>query len=677
MHYRGNQAMEKFENRFNSMRSITALFGTNSSFLPSSMLTGPGTKQKGIQILRDTAAYNTNIYVASVYYGGDDFYTSGGFVRPHVYFTNTLNCSAKAVALGLSVIDMEENAVVYLGASNGAYLLFHFPVPSSGPSGKWYFNYIINRDDFLDIFQPLLELNNVIITISFPNVESTPDLYLEGNLENGLRVISEEKQKDGNPEEYKIMFAASSELSGINLKVSYIENNIYMETNQLWMISTVSLILIMLVVVSVAFILSLFYYRKINNVKTSLEKAWNGDITERPVNEFDYINSIINRLVQKNDQMTFNSLEMKQDMKQQAMKLLIHGVIKDENTARGILETYSLNFPEPYYTLVGLLYNQRKKGSKELLKKAFEDRLYCETEAGEPPALIVMFGLSDNDFKKTGRYKISEELKKIFQGISPSDIKIGFSRAYENITMMSHAYVEALGAAENPSIGGRGLQIGYFDAMISPHNYTVQFSENDILEFDNSLQKRDFNAVCAAFDKLKHDIVMPQISDGNQKYLRYLVLQTIIMSVRNMKENGELIKDIIGINPDDGARFDASMIAVFRRICPSSKDNNFDKVLAFINENYSRQGLSLDEVASYMGFSLSYMSRLFKEKTGYRYIDYLTELRLDRAKQLLSTTDLPIKAVSEMVGYNNVAGFRNKFKEKFGVSAAAFRRSPD
>jgi hypothetical protein len=66
IYYRGSQVLETLEDHFSSLRSITTLFGTNSAFLPASMLTGPGAKQKGIQILRDTAAYNNDIYLISV-----------------------------------------------------------------------------------------------------------------------------------------------------------------------------------------------------------------------------------------------------------------------------------------------------------------------------------------------------------------------------------------------------------------------------------------------------------------------------------------------------------------------------------------------------------------------------------------------------------------------------------
>jgi YesN/AraC family two-component response regulator len=400
-------------------------------------------------------------------------------------------------------------------------------------------------------------------------------------------------------------------------------------------------------------------------------------MAEKPANEFEYIDSMINRLARKTDQLKFDSEEMRHGMKQQAMKLLIHGIIKDENTARGILETYNMDLPGPCYTLVCVLYNQRKKGIKEALEKVFENKLCCEAETGQPPAFIVMFALPGKDLKRTGRHKISEELKKNLQDIPPGDLKIGFSRAYENITMTSHAFVEALGAAENPAIEGRGFRIGYFDTMISHSNYTVQFSENDILEFENSLRKRDFDAVCRAFEKLKRNMMMPQISESNQKYLRYLVLQTTIMGVKNMKENDELIHDIIGIDPGDGARFDNRMILLFRRMCPDSKVDYFDKALNFIGENYSQPDLSLDDVAAHMGFSRSYMSRLFKEKTGCHYIEYLTQLRMDKAKQLLATTGLPVKAIAGMVGYNNVAGFRGKFKAVFSVNAAAYRKHID
>jgi two-component system response regulator YesN len=89
------------------------------------------------------------------------------------------------------------------------------------------------------------------------------------------------------------------------------------------------------------------------------------------------------------------------------------------------------------------------------------------------------------------------------------------------------------------------------------------------------------------------------------------------------------------------------MSLVFRRICPDTKD----------------------EVAACIGFSRSCMSRLFKERAGCRYIDYLTQLRMDKAKQMLATTGLPVKAVAGMAGYNSVAGFRSTFNafKKSGV----------
>lgn len=54
--------------------------------------------------------------------------------------------------------------------------------------------------------------------------------------------------------------------------------------------------------------------------------------------------------------------------------------------------------------------------------------------------------------------------------------------------------------------------------------------------------------------------------------------------------------------------------------------------------------------------------------------DYVTELRLDRAKQLINTTDLRMYEISERIGYNNVEHFTRMFKKKYGISPSDYKK---
>lgn len=110
--------------------------------------------------------------------------------------------------------------------------------------------------------------------------------------------------------------------------------------------------------------------------------------------------------------------------------------------------------------------------------------------------------------------------------------------------------------------------------------------------------------------------------------------------------------------------------------CPGEerKKVDFTRVVEYIGQNFQRYDFSLEEVAEFAGVSAAYMSRLFKEKIGCKYIEYLTACRMEQAKRLLIESDMSIKDIAEAVGYVNVPGFRNKFKSYYGINASEIRK---
>ena len=67
------------------------------------------------------------------------------------------------------------------------------------------------------------------------------------------------------------------------------------------------------------------------------------------------------------------------------------------------------------------------------------------------------------------------------------------------------------------------------------------------------------------------------------------------------------------------------------------------------------------------------MSYLFKKKFDKNFSDYLWELRLAKAKDMLLNTSMPIDQISVCVGYLNVSSFRRKFKQEIGITPSQFR----
>ncbi|MBC8081501.1 MAG: response regulator [Gorillibacterium sp.] len=86
-----------------------------------------------------------------------------------------------------------------------------------------------------------------------------------------------------------------------------------------------------------------------------------------------------------------------------------------------------------------------------------------------------------------------------------------------------------------------------------------------------------------------------------------------------------------------------------------------NRALAYIQSNYTEK-ISLLDVAAHVFVTPTYFSIQFKKQTGINFIEYVTQLRIEKAKELLGRPDLKIYEVGAMVGYSNSKYFTDTFK---------------
>lgn len=94
----------------------------------------------------------------------------------------------------------------------------------------------------------------------------------------------------------------------------------------------------------------------------------------------------------------------------------------------------------------------------------------------------------------------------------------------------------------------------------------------------------------------------------------------------------------------------------------------------FIDQHYSMDDLNLDAVSQAMKMSPSYLSRLLKNELGFSFVEYLTNVRIKKATQLLNDPVIKIYEVAEKVGYRNQHYFSTAFKKVLGVSPVDYRK---
>lgn len=97
-----------------------------------------------------------------------------------------------------------------------------------------------------------------------------------------------------------------------------------------------------------------------------------------------------------------------------------------------------------------------------------------------------------------------------------------------------------------------------------------------------------------------------------------------------------------------------------------------NSAMTYITENCTRN-LTLDEVASFIGFSKYYFSRIFKEFAGITFSDFLTVKRVNLAASMLIRSDMPIREIAMRSGFGSVASFNRVFRDQKHCTPSQFR----
>jgi two-component system response regulator YesN len=100
-----------------------------------------------------------------------------------------------------------------------------------------------------------------------------------------------------------------------------------------------------------------------------------------------------------------------------------------------------------------------------------------------------------------------------------------------------------------------------------------------------------------------------------------------------------------------------------------------NQAITYIKENFTEKTLSLDEVAARACMSSCYFAVIFKQESGRTFNRFLTDLRINKAKDLILYTDLKSYEIGPKVGYDNPSYFSTVFKKATGMSPSEYRKT--
>ena len=233
---------------------------------------------------------------------------------------------------------------------------------------------------------------------------------------------------------------------------------------------------------------------------------------------------------------------------------------------------------------------------------------------------------------------------------------------------------EDKGETKNP-------ELGFLDVRWASKFYTMR---DNLLSSLNSSDSNVIKQKCTEIYQLISKNEEETLSKGNLVCIYYTLMNTL--------ENFILSKDFVPkeILQNNHTSFvfsrDCSVEEMMEYIknlyCIASEQiqehyrnrNRLDisRIKKYMEEHYT-EGITLELTAATYYVSKEYLSKTFKAATGKGFLEYLTELRMERAKELILDYKVPIKEVGEMIGYLDQAHFYKTFKRYFGKTPGEIR----
>ena len=100
------------------------------------------------------------------------------------------------------------------------------------------------------------------------------------------------------------------------------------------------------------------------------------------------------------------------------------------------------------------------------------------------------------------------------------------------------------------------------------------------------------------------------------------------------------------------------------------------QVITYIAEHF-KEKIYIDELAKMINVSADYFTKMFKDSIGKTPIDYINGLRINHSMRLLTTLDIPMAEIADIIGFCNANYFHKIFKQYMGTSPLAYRKSQE
>lgn len=297
---------------------------------------------------------------------------------------------------------------------------------------------------------------------------------------------------------------------------------------------------------------------------------------------------------------------------------------------------------------------------------------------GETPGRVVL--LIGSVKEQSVLLDIACRLRSVISQYLKLSISIGISNPIQGLEHVYQAYHEASAAIEYKAIVGGGQIIPY-SSMAVTMTQNSRLLDKELYMLSEMRAGNEVNVINILREWSENLRTMPW-SD-----VKLVASQLVMFVIRLFKEVKLKNQTLLHANPlvdmsncrtnDEMIRFLTSYFTEVGRAIRLSKEvpsyRMIEQAKEWIREHLSEE-LSLVNLADYLNMSPKYLSNRFKQATGETFADFSTQVRFDRAKELLANSSLRILDVATMVGFTDTNYFSMAFKKNIGITPTEYRK---
>lgn len=276
-------------------------------------------------------------------------------------------------------------------------------------------------------------------------------------------------------------------------------------------------------------------------------------------------------------------------------------------------------------------------------------------------------------------------LGKVLNNIYGLMVKIGIGETVESAEDFCKSYYQAYRAMLQCNM--------YEDKQISTYSETIENNNSNKIKLLSGFQKDLLESYIKTqnIEKIEESLaqIFTDLREEKFENIKIIGYEFYFLIIKLLKENDkdmevaytmfEKLEQVVRLNnKGDIQKWFKEQFIEICKIFENSKKcygkTLVEEVEAYVEKNYSKE-ISLGSIASKFYINSSYLSQVFKREKNIKFIDYITSIRLNKAKYLLENTDMKANEISEAIGYSDSRYFREVFVKHVKETPTQYRKN--